>query len=102
MFFNYQRPRGQSAEDATPLTHFLDTLGQTVERGDVIAYATETYDRVNLKVAEVVDIEERPTNRWTDQQYWIKVKPAGRSPRMIHGPSRTVLVAKGPSRLTGA
>lgn len=99
MFFDSYQRRGQSAEDATSLSHFEDKLGQKVERGDVIAYATETYDRVSLRVAEVLDIQERPTNRWTDQQYWIKVKPSVGSPRMIHGPHRTVLVTKRESRL---
>jgi hypothetical protein len=87
--------------NATSISYFHDSLGQQVERGDVIAYATENYDSVYLRVAEVVDMEVRETFRWTDQKYWIKVKPEGQSPRMIHGPNRTVLVTKGASRLNG-
>lgn len=97
---NYRRPKRQI--NATPLTYFVDKLGQVVMRGDVIAYATETNDSVYLRVAEVIDIEERETFRWTDQRWWIKVKPQGESPRMIHGPRRTVLVTKSETRLKDA
>lgn len=91
-----------SSDIATPLTHFEDKLGQRVEPGDVIAYAVNTYSTTLLRVAEVVSIEEReaPNRRyWYHEKFWIRVKPKGGSPRMIHKPHRTVLLTKKESRL---
>jgi len=90
----------------TRLAGFRDKLGQSVHVGDVIAYATETYDQTYLKVGEVLDIlyreKETSTNRYSYNQragVRVRVKVPGQRISMIQTPRNIVLLTKKQSRV---
>ena len=90
----------------TSLAGFQDKLGQSVHVGDVIAYATRTYDQTHLRVGEVLSVLYREKNTIQNNRYSaqragirVRVKVPGKMIRMIQTPENIVLLTKKQSRV---